>query len=254
MIKKALSQPVAGTTQTRSTDFDVPQVYAVRLVKAGFLDEVFTVAVPTGQRSYDIPLRRSGLIPDIECLITVDYRPEYYEDIDSVIRDHAYGSSLNESEPRSLDPEGKIIQKEYGMFVKDSAELERLVGDLEALATEKDFAFKIFNAEFAADFSTTIIEAEIAHVVRGRVRKGADLFLFTDGRFYKVPEEVPGSTMDEDGNFTMVVKIHKNQRYIYYKSIYHGRMNDVEVYNRLDVIDDISTEITLEDFNRETAE
>lgn len=266
LIKRQYEEKFGGTktvlvldTQFKPIETAVPTPYIVTLTKDGYNDKRETLTVPRDNAKITIKLRETGVIEDIACSLTIEAREKYLPEIDKVIGPYAGANrTLDKEEKMEVTPEDaeteeeeKEIQKlieqgirifQYNIRVDDSKKFEDMVSELRGLATTKNFVFEIYNAEYSTKFTTNVLKSGIKHVIAGRRRTGARLYLAQSGQLKMIPET--DFTMDQ---FQTEVMLNPSERHVYLISAFKKGKAILLVYKQLDVFAQTEKEIEKEE-------
>lgn len=246
-------------TQARAVETPVPTPYLVTLTRDGFLDERRIISVPLDGEELTVSLRKTGVIEDITCRLLIEARQQYFEEIDKVIGQFAGADrELGPDEKAEITPgsggmldsrrteiqqlnEQDVRVCEYNIIVNDSEKLGDLVSQLRQLATSKNFVFEIYDAQYGAKFTTNVLDTGIRHVIEGRRRTGAKLYLVQSGRARLVQE---GKFVGD--RFSMQVTLQPNEAHVYLVSAFKKGRAILVVYKKLNVFSQTEQEFVTE--------
>jgi hypothetical protein len=264
LVKRQYEEKSGGArtvldTQVKPIETNVPAPHIITLTKDRYNDETRTLIVPLDKGKVIIPLHESGVIEDIACTLTIEARKEYFREIDRVIGPYAGADRVLGVEEKTeitpedakLETEGSEIRRlneqgirifQYNIEVDDSRKYGDMVSGLRGLAKTRNFVFEIYNAEHGAKFTTNVLESGIKHLITGRRRTGARLYLAQSGRLKRIPET--DFTMDR---FQTEVVLKPGEREVYLISAFKKGKAVLLVYKHLDVFAQTEEEIEKEE-------
>ena len=272
-LAKKQYQDESGTktvldTQSKVIEATVSKPYVITLSREGFSKERRTLIVPLALDTVYVRLRESGLVEDIACSLLIEARSEYFGDIDKIIMPFAgRDREFSAGEKLQIAPEtpdltagrAREIKKlndqsirvyQYNIKVDDSDAFSLMVSELRALASDKDYAFEIYDADYNAKFTTNILKTAIRHIVTGRRRSGAKLYLVRRvGPESKAkPVLIPQAAFTGD-RFSTEVEVDPKENYVYLISAFKKGRAVLLVFEQLDVFNQTRKEIKkLKDF------
>lgn len=246
--KRQLEESFGGAQNTLDTKWKTEHIIhkepnIFHFQATGYHDLFLPVVIPHTSDKLNVSLKKAGIINNIDCTIRIEARKEYLPDLKAVIQRFAVAgrvTTLNES-PHQLEGQN-VYRLVSNLIVKDSISFDGLVTALLEEAEAKRFVFDILDAKTEATFSTNVMDMGVEHVVKGKVRAGATLFLIRDGKSY------PVSSVDQDGRFAFRIRISPNNSHVYLVSRYKKILF---VYKKVDVFKQVEEELSLSDFAKE---
>jgi len=216
--------------------------HILRLEARGYYPLYKAVTAPLDSANLDLMLQKAGvLIPQIECELVVEARKEYFEEIERIIGDNTIGHKFDRklTEPEQIAGLNIYRQEYFNLMVEDSIQFDKLVNEIQTMAEEKRFVFKILDAYFRGRFSTNVIDTGIEHIVKGQVRPGSLLFLVKDDQVTRI------DAVTENGMFRFSVRLDPDEKHVFLVSKYKEIL---VVFNRIDVYSQQQEELNAEEF------
>jgi hypothetical protein len=220
--------------------------YLLRLTADRCASRVVPLDVPRPTHAFAVALEPSGAVKNIAAVLEIEARKEYFAEIEPVIASFERRGSpegVKREHPEPVPTVKDLFAQTYTLVVEDSPRFDALVGALKDLATTKRFVFDVYDASLGAKFSSNVMNTEIEHIVRGRVRPGSELFVVRSGRIEKK------STDPQTGAFSFSAAIHPEEQFVYFISRFRIGKATLAVYKRMNVFTREEEEIgTAEEF------
>ena len=231
--KSAGRSPVVIQSETRTDMVVQRSSYVLRFRAPAHHDKLVVVDVPTDSRTIDVALVEAGSVTQIDCMLNIDTREEYFAEIKKVIAryatrgpNHPAGAEAYKCTELEQQQGQNVYRSVCTLTVRDLAAFDELAGTLRAEAKRNDFVFEIIDVKAEATFSTNVMDSAIEHVVRGRVRDGSVLLLYQKGRFIDV-----SSFIEAGGRFAFSIRMSPGESKLYLVSKYL----EIPVYKMIDV-------------------
>jgi hypothetical protein len=232
--------------ETRTDEVVQASSYLLRLAADVCDDAILPLEVPRPTNALAVVLETSGAVKNITAVLEVEARKEYFAEIEPVIVsfERSRNAAAVQREHEEPVPTVKdLFAQKYTLVVQDSLKFDALVRALKKLATTKRFVFDVYEASLGAKFSSNVMNTEIEHVVRGRVRPGSELYVVQLGRVEKK------STDPQTGAFSFNATIHPDEQSVYFLSRFRIGKATLTVYKRMNLFTREEEEIgTVEEF------
>lgn len=216
--------------------------HLLRMEAKGYYPLYKPVSVPLDSTTLNLVLQKAGVvIPEIEWVLIVEARREYFEEIERIIGENPIGHEFKRKlkEPEQVEGLNIYRQEYFNPMGGDSVQFDKLVNELQTTAEKRHFVFKIVSASFKGRFSTNVLDTGIEHIVKGQTRPGSLLFLVKDDQVTRI------TNIAENGTFQFTVKLTPDEKYVFLVSKYKQIL---VVFNRVDVYSQQQKELTAEEF------